>query len=392
MRGHRVWAEIDLSQLRRNIAAVRAETGPSVRLMAVVKADAYGHGAVPVATRAVRAGCDALGVGDSTEALELREKGITEPILILGAIVEEEIPRVVEYDIAVSVSSADLLDLLDREARRQHRLLRVHLDVDTGMGRLGASPGRALEIARGIAARRHLDFEGLCTHLASVGSANGAYTREQLDRFHEVRAEIEEAGLRPRIVHVANSVGLFMFREAHFGMVRAGISLYGLDPGLFSKLKLPLAPILSLKTRIAFLKTVPAGSYIGYDQSFRCERITRVATCPVGYSDGYPRPLTNRAQALVRGRRVPVIGTVTMDYIMLDVTELSEVAPDDEVTLAGRDGLEEIRIEELARTLGTIPYELTCGLGRRVRRVYVESDQAASAPALDEVPARRAAV
>ncbi len=386
MRGHRVWAEIDLAAFKRNIAAVRAEIGPSVRLMAVVKADAYGHGAVPIAAHAVRAGCDLLGVGDSTEALELREKGITEPILILGAIVEEEIPRVVEYDVAVSVSSSDLLDMLDREARRQHRVLRVHLDVDTGMGRLGASPSRARELALEISAHANLELEGLCTHLASVGSANGAYTREQLDRFLEVRADLAALGLRPRLVHIANSVGLFMFREAHADVVRSGIALYGLDPGLFAKLRLPLTPILSLRTRIAFLKTVPAGSYIGYDQSFCCKRPTRVATCPVGYNDGYPRLLTNRAQVLVRGRRVPVIGTVTMDYIMLDVTDLEEVQPADEVTLAGRDGLEEIRIEELARTIGTIPYELTCGLGRRVKRVYVETRDAAAGPAAIPTP------
>ncbi|MBI4563561.1 MAG: alanine racemase [Planctomycetes bacterium] len=373
MRGHRVWAEIDLTALRRNIAVVRSEVGRRTRIMAVVKADAYGHGAVQISNHALAAGCDALGVGDSAEALELRDSGITRPILILGAIIEEEIPQVVEYDVAVSVHSSDLLDLLDREARRQHRLLRVHLKIDTGMGRLGASPARAAEIAREIVSRRNLELEGLCTHLSSVASANGAYTRQQLDRFQEAVAELDRLGLRPPIIHVANSVGLFTFREAHFDMVRTGITLYGLGPGLFARLNLSLHPILSLKTRIAFLKNVPEESAIGYDQSYVTPKATRIATCPVGYNDGYPRLLTNRAFALVRGRRVPVVGTVTMDYIMLDVGDLEEAGVGDEVTLVGRDGLEEIRLEELARTIGTIPYELTCGFGRRVRRVYLET-------------------
>ncbi|HTF57658.1 MAG TPA: alanine racemase [Planctomycetota bacterium] len=377
MRGHRVWAEIDLPALRRNITVVRREVGPSTRIMAVVKADAYGHGAVPVAWHALQSGCDALGVGDSTEALQLRESGIAGPILILGAIIEEEIPKVVEADVAVSVHSPDLLDLLDREARRQHRLLRVHLKIDTGMGRLGASPQRAPEIAREIAARPNLDLEGLCTHLSSVVSGNGAHTREQLDRFHQAIADLAALGIRPPVIHAANSAGMLMFREAHFDMVRTGITLYGLDPGIFAKLNLDLTPILSLKTRIAFLKGVPAGTPISYDQVHRTERATRIATCPVGYNDGYPRLLTNRASALLRGRRVPVVGTITMDYIMLDVGDLPEAAVGDEVTLIGRDGLEEIRCEELAKTIGTIPYELTCGLGRRVKRIYVEEPAAA---------------
>ncbi|HKS16140.1 MAG TPA: alanine racemase, partial [Planctomycetota bacterium] len=171
--------------------------------------------------------------------------------------------------------------------------------------------------------------------------------------------------------------GLLMFREAHFDMVRTGITLYGLDPGLFARLKLDLTPILSLKTRVAFLKGVPAGTPISYDQTWRTDRATRIATCPVGYNDGYPRLLTNRAFALLRGRRVPVVGTITMDYIMLDVGDLGEAAVGDEVTLIGRDGLEEIRCEELAKTIGTIPYELTCGLGRRVKRIYVEAPEEA---------------
>lgn len=377
MRGHRVWAEIDLPALRRNIATVRREIGSGPRIMAVVKADAYGHGVVPVAWHALRSGCDALGVGDSAEALQLRESGITGPILILGAIIEEEIPKVVEADVAVSVHSPDLLDFLDDEARRQHRLLRLHLKIDTGMGRLGASPQRAVEIAREIQSRRNLELEGLCTHLSSAFSANAAHTREQLDRFHEAVDALAALGIRPPVIHAANSAGMLTFPESRFDMVRTGITLYGLDPGFFRKLNLTLSPILSLRTRIAFLKGVPAGTPVGYEQTWRTARATKIATCPVGYNDGYPRLLSNRAHALVRGRRVPVVGTVTMDYVMLDVGDLEETVVGDEVTLIGRDGLEEVRCDELASTIGTIPYELTCGLGRRVKRIYVDDVGAA---------------
>lgn len=381
MRGCRVWSEIDLSAIRNNVEVVRRHVRPGTRIMAVVKADAYGHGAVPVAWTALEAGASSLGVGDSSEALQLRENGITGPILILGAIIEEEIAKVVEYDIAVTVHSADLLPLLNDEARRRHQILRVHLKVDTGMGRLGVSPEGAVHVVREILSHRNLELEGISTHLSSVASGNREYTLEQLDRFQAALGEIARDGVRPPVVHVANSVGLFSFPQAHFDMVRTGIAMYGLDPGLFAAMQLPLQPALQLKTRVAFLKGVPEGTCVGYDQRYETRRATRLATCPVGYNDGYPHLLSNKGVALVRGRRVPLVGTVTMDYVMLDVGDLPDTAVGDEVTLIGRDGVEEIRVEELARKIGTIPYEITCGLGRRVKRVYVKQGAAVEAPA-----------
>ncbi len=373
MRGNRVWAEIDLSAVRHNVAVLRQRLRPETRLLAVVKADAYGHGAGPVAWTALEAGASVLGVGDSGEALELRESGITAPILILGAILEEEIPRVVEYDIAVTVHSGDLLPILEAEARRQNRVLRVHLKVDTGMGRLGASPARSLELVHEILAAPHLELEGFSTHLSSVASGNVQYTREQLERFQDALDRLRIDGIRPPIVHALNSVGVFTFPEAQFDMVRCGIALYGMDPGLFGRMGIPLQPVLALKTRLIYLKGLPEGACVGYDQKYRTARPTRIATCAAGYNDGYPYLLANRSCALVRGRRVSVVGTITMDYLMLEVGDLPEASIGDEVTLIGRDGTEEIRVEELAKWIGTIPYELTCGLGKRVKRVYVAS-------------------
>jgi len=368
MRGSRVWAEVDLAALRHNISVIRRALRPDTQILAVVKADAYGHGALPAAWTAADAGCAMLGVGDSGEAIELREAGLPAPILILGVIVEEEIPEVIRHDISVTVHSPDLLPLLDREARRRARRLRVHLKVDTGMARLGTSPARALEVARAVLGHRNLLLEGLSTHFASA--ADVETTRAQLDLFRSVADELARDGIQPPILHVANSMALFTCPETHFDMVRPGIALYGLDPGPFARLGLGLKPALSLKTQIAFLKGLPEGVAVGYDGKYRTPRPTRLATCPVGYDDGYPYQLSNRGEALLRGRRVPVVGTVMMDYLLLDVGDVPDAAVGDEVTLFG----EGLRVEELARRIPTIPYELTCRLGKRVKRVPVNAD------------------
>jgi alanine racemase len=314
-------------------------------------------------------------VGDSGEAIRLREGGIAGPILILGAIVEEEISKVVQYDVSVTLHSTDLVSRLDEEARRFGRALRAHLKIDTGMGRLGASPGRALGIARAVMDAPNLQLEGLSTHLACASRPD--VTREQLDLFRAVEEELRRDGIEPPIRHAANSAGLFSCPEAHFDLVRPGIALYGMDPGPFGKLGLPLRPVLSLKTQIAYLKGVAEGVPVGYDGRWRSPRATRVATCPAGYDDGYPYLLSNRAEAVVRGRRVPLVGSVTMDYIMLDVGDVPEAEVGDEVTLIG----EGLRAEDLARRIGTIPYEITCRLGERVRRVPVNVERALPEPA-----------
>ncbi len=370
MKGHRIWAEINLRALRHNISVVRRAIGPHPKIMAVVKADAYGHGAIPVAWTAREAGCSVLGVGDSGEAIRLRECGLPGSLLILGAIIEEEIPEVVRHDISVTVHSTDLLPALNHEARRLGRFLRVHLKVDTGMGRLGVSPGNTLHVARAITAMSNLKLEGLSTHLAS--GADAGVSRGQLDLFKSAADELARNGIRPPLLHAANSPAVFTCPEAHLDMVRPGIALYGMDPGIFERLGLPLQPVLSLKTRIAYLKRSAQDVPLGYGGQYRTPRPTLIATCPAGYNDGYPYQLSHRAEVILRGRRVPVVGTVTMDYIMLDVGSVPEADVGDEVTLIG-DG---IRVEELARRIGTIPYELTCRLGRRVKRIPVNAELA----------------
>jgi alanine racemase len=244
------------------------------------------------------------------------------------------------------------------------------------MARLGVSPGRALEVARAVLSCPNLELEGLSTHLASA--SNPDVSREQLDLFRSVTEELASEGIHPPILHAANSIALFTCPESHFDMVRPGVAMYGIDPGPFAALKIPLRPVLALKTQIAYLKGVAEGTLIGYDGRGRAARATKVATCPVGYDDGFPYALSGRAEAVVRGRRVPLLGTVTMDYVMFDVGEVPDVAVGDTVTLIG-DGL---RVEELARKAGTIPYEITCRLGRRVGRVPATSEESLPPAAL----------
>jgi alanine racemase len=372
MKQYRVWAEIDLGRLQKNIQEASSRLKNPTRIMAVVKADGYGHGAVPVAWKALASGVEMLGVGDSSEAIELRESGITGPILILGAIIEEEIPRVIEYDVAVTIHSMDFLKILSEEARRLKKDVKVHLKVDTGMGRLGATPSRAIEIAKALKKFKELKLEGISTHLSTVRSANREYIAHQLGIFKALLEELKKEDINPPLIHAANTVSLLLAEDSHFNMVRIGIALYGIDPGIFARENANFLPILSLKSRIAFLKSLPAGSFIGYDQRYKTERRTLVATIPVGYNDGYSYLLSNKASVLIKGKRAPLLGTVTMDYIMVDVTDIGGVKVGDEVTLIGKDGTEEIRVEELASIVGTIPYEITCRLGKRVKRLYLE--------------------
>lgn len=389
---HRVWSEIDLDALARNFRRFRSTVPESIKMLVVVKADAYGHGAVPVAKTLVREGAEILGVGDSHEALELRLAGIDVPILILGAIIEGEIENVVSYDISPCIHSTARIEHLQDVAERQNKRVPVHLMVDTGMGRLGVSRGKVLELARRIHACSHLELDGICTHLSSVygqSAEDRQYTRAQYDGFIEALNGL--AGFlkcrpdgRPIWVHAANS-GAMYGTEPPFNMVRPGNILYGLNPDSATQQRLGVEPILSLRSQVVFFKDVPKGTPVSYDRTFVTQRPTRIATIPVGYNDGFRAHLSNQAHVLLHGQAAPVIGKVTMDYTMVDVTDIPGVDLGDVATLVGRDGDREIRFTDLARTLDTTPLELVCGLGRRVRRVYSETRQPAG-PAIESAP------
>lgn len=375
MQHRRVWAEIDLDAITSNLQTIRNAIGPGKGIMAIVKANAYGHESIPIGWHLASLGVDMLGVGDSQEAIELRCAGVSIPILVLGAIVSGELSDVVSNNIAITVHSNERVRVLEREARRARQPVSVHLKVDTGMARLGCKPSSALELARLIHSCDHLRFDGICTHFSSVGSASAAgtgddnFTDRQVRTFNRVVGEIERAGIPVPRRHAAASAAILRGVATHLDMVRPGLSLYGIGPS--PELQAGLTPALSLKTQVIFLKDCPAQTPVGYNRTHVTPQRTRVATLPVGYNDGYPFRLGGRGQVIIRGRKCSVIGRVSMDYLTVDVGHVPGVSVGDEVVLIGASGRESITATDLAEQCGTIPYEILTRIGRRVERVYL---------------------
>jgi len=363
-------AEIDLDAIAFNVRQTRALVGPNVRICAAVKADAYGHGAVPVSRTILDAGAEMLGVATLEEALELREAGIRAPILLLQITPAGDIPEIVRNDVSAMVCSRDFASRLSDEALKAGTRIKVHIKVDTGMGRVGIQAGETLGLARELAAMPGLEVEGMFTHFACADEEEQTFTHQQIDEFREVIRAVETSGIHIPFKHAGNSAGMLNVPESHFNMVRPGIMLYGLyDSGFVSRTPV-LRQALTLKTGIVFLKELPAGSTVSYGRTFTTTRRSLVATIPIGYADGYNRRLSNCGHALVRGIRVPVIGRVCMDQAMLDVTDIPGVSIGDEVVLYGRQGNQEIAMEEIESILGTISYEIVCSISKRVPRVY----------------------
>lgn len=369
--GRPVWAEVDLGAIAHNVGELIRVKDPRAKLMAVVKANGYGHGAVPVARTALAAGAEWLGVAIVAEALELRRAGLTAPVLILGFTPPEQSEAVVAADISQTVDTVEAARALSEAATRLGRSAKVHLKVDTGMGRLGVTPDDdGLAVARAIADLPGLAMEGVFTHFATADAADKGYAHRQFSRFTEFLSRLEAAGLRFRIKHAANSAALIELPETHLDLVRAGIAIYGLYPSDEVERRVDLRPAMSVKARIAHLKEVPAGTGLSYGQTFVTGHASSVATLPIGYADGYPRSLSSRGIVLVRGRRAPVIGRVCMDQCLVDVTDVPGVGPGDEVVLLGRQGDEAVTADDLARLEGTINYEVVCAITARVPRVY----------------------
>jgi alanine racemase len=366
---HRVWAEIDLQAVRDNLSAVRDRVGKA-RVMAILKANAYGHGAVETARLLEAEGIDAIGVGDSGEALELREAGITAPILIIGGIIPGEMPSVIQNNIEVNLHTVEMAAELNAEAERQGRVVRVHLKVDTGMGRLGMQPFEAVPFLHSMQRLKHLELVGLCTHFSTPYEANPAFTLRQLEHFKLAVEVAERLGYDNLALHTSSSLAVWGYPEARSDIVRTGIALWGLLPGGAPEWHEALKPAMQLKTRVLFLKDVPEGAPVGYNRTYYTPAPTRVATLPVGYNDGYRTAASNRAQVLVRGVRCPVIGRVSMDYTTVDVGHVPDVEVGDEVVLMGTQEDERITLDEVSGWTEAIPYEFLCGLGRRVVREY----------------------
>jgi len=367
-----VWAEIDLNALTSNISEVRRLTNPTAKIMAIVKANAYGHGAVKVSRTVLSGGADWLGVARLDEGISLREAGIGAPILILGYLPPEQSADVVRSSLSQAIYTSDMALALADAAAAEGTRAKVHLKIDTGMGRIGwvAGPEAVREILI-LARNRHLEVEGIFTHFAAADLVDKKYTKEQFAKFTGLIEDLRRNGLEIPIKHAANSASLMEMPETHLDMVRAGIILYGLYPSdEVDHSRIKLHPVMSLKAKVAFVKRVPAGFKVSYGCTYITENATVIATLPLGYADGYSRLLSSKGYALIHGRRAPVVGRVCMDQIMVDVGHIPGVAVGDEAVLIGHQGEQEITADEFAGLLGTINYEVVCMISHRVPRVY----------------------
>ena len=372
--GRPTWAEIDLGALAANFRLIRQHIGPGVKVMAAVKANAYGHGAVECARRLAAEGVSWFGVALPEEGVELRSAGITKPILCLGGFWAGQEALCLREGLTPVVYRRDMIESFDRVAREHGVVARVHLKIDTGMGRLGVRFDALPEFCDALKRCENIHLYGLMTHLAAADDPNREdFTKTQLDRFAQAASVLRERGFTPTYFHGANSAAAFAFPESRGNMVRPGATLYGFVRDVLPANipAPPLQPVMSVRSRIMLLKQVDKGEKLGYDCTFETTRESLIATLPIGYDDGYPRALSNRGRVIVRGKFAPVVGRVSMDLTLIDVTDVAGVSLNDQVTLLGREGKLAITAEDIAELAGTISYEIACGISSRVPRVYL---------------------
>jgi alanine racemase len=367
---HATTAEVDLGTLAYNYHQLRQFASPSVKFLAVVKADAYGHGAIPVSKKLEELGADFLGVATVQEGAELRNAGIKKPILVLSGIYQEEAEDVLTYQLTPMVYRLEIAEILSAAAKKQGKKIPIHIKVDTGMGRIGVLAEEAAAFANRVRKFENLDIEGVASHFSTADGGNSSFAEEQLQRFTRTLEEMKNVDIDPPYCHIANSAALVTLPAAHFTLVRPGIMLYGSYPSSSLKDKVPLRQVMSWKSLVANLKKVPKDYPISYGRTFITQRPSLIAAIPVGYADGYNRLFSNRGEILINGMRAPVVGRVCMDWTMADVTDVPGVAVGDEVVLLGSQLGKEITAEELGERIGTIAYEILCSVGKRVARIY----------------------
>jgi alanine racemase len=380
LEGRPVWVEVSLKAITQNLRTVRKHIGPKPQILAVVKSNAYGLGAVPVTKALEQAGADRFGVTCSNEGIELREAGVKRPILVLTGFWPGEEKRFIEHKLTPTVTRIEDVKLLERAAKtaKMKSRLRFHLKINTGMNRLGISPSQIAAFASAFADCKHLELEGTFTHFASAEDFSARQTDDQEQLFRECLDHMRSLNLSPGIVHMANS-GAICARPSTFAdMIRPGAIIYGyyqsFDPphkGQEVRDRLPLEPSLSMRARIITLRDLPPGQSVGYSARFTTQRPSRIAVINAGYADGLMRQRTNHGCVLVRGKRVPLVGAISMDLTTIDVTDVPDVALGDIVTIYGKDGNAEIKVSDVAREIGTVTSDLLCALGRRVPRFYL---------------------
>ena len=379
-KNNRVKAVISLDAVEQNFREMRKNIAEDTKMIAVVKADAYGHGAVPIA-HLIEDHDYIWGFAAATaeEAVHLRQAGITKPILILGIVFDEYFPELVQYDIRPAVCEYEEAKKLSDEAVLQNKTVHIHIALDTGMTRIGyADIPESVEEIKKIAELPNLEIEGMFTHFARADEYDRSPAMVQLERYQDFSKRVEEAGVDIPLHHCSNSAGIIRVPEANLSIVRAGITIYGIYPSSEVERDIvKLAPVMELKSHITYVKDVPAGAAISYGGTYVADKKRRVATIPVGYADGYPRQLSNKGWVLIHGKKAPILGRVCMDQFMADVTEIDNVKKGDEVTLLGRDGDEFISIEEMGDLCGRFSYEFACDISPRVPRVYIKDGKEA---------------
>ena len=365
------YAEVNLAAIRANMAALRQRLAGDITVIAVVKADGYGHGAVEVSRALLEAGADMLAVALPAEGMELRLAGFTCPILVIGSMLGREVPLALEHNLMVTVFSEPFAYEVASQAQAHGVRCLAHVKVDTGLGRLGIPAGEAREVVPRIARLPGLEVIGLATHFASADERDETFTHHQVELFRSVLTACQSAGLAFRYVHAANSAAILAVPEAHFNTVRPGIVLYGFPPSQDVPPPLPLTPALALKSVLTTVRKVPAGTPLSYGRTFTTARPSLIGCVPVGYADGYPRALSNRALVGVRDSFVPVVGRVCMDQVLIDLTDVPRVAVGDEVVLYSAQADHPNSVESIARLLGTISYEVVTTISTRVPRIYL---------------------
>jgi alanine racemase len=364
------YALIDLSALEHNLAQVRHCLSPGCDILAVVKADAYGHGAVSVSQVLISRGITRFGVATLAEGILLRQAGIAHQILVMGAVLPDQFPEVIAHGLTPVMYDLDTADHLARLLRDRRERYRVHIKVDTGMGRLGLAPEQVLAVLRSAHFKGLLQAEGLMTHLADADNEDATYTKGQIGHLESLTDQLDAAGLSVPIIHAANTAAILAHPMAHLTLVRPGLMLYGYHTVLRPDPALDLRPVLTFGTTVAQVRTLQPGQSVSYGRTHTAVRPSRVAVLPIGYADGYNRALSNRGAVLIRGRRARIVGRVCMDMTMVDVTDIPGVQPGEPVMVIGQQGEERITAVDLAVWLNTIPYEVLCAIGQRVPRLY----------------------
>jgi len=366
------YAEIDLGAIHYNLQQVRKKVGARPRIMAVVKANAYGHGMIPVAKSVLQGKLASyLGVAIVEEGITLRSNGITAPVLVLTAPPEPQLELFIGHRLGATLCSISIARKLDSLAAVAGKKAVVHVKVDTGMGRIGIPPKDTLAFINEVRSLRHIEVEGIFTHFATSDGKDLTFARKQLSDFTSLLRGLDAAGIHIPIKHCANSGAVLQLNESYLDMVRPGIVLYGYYPSRETRKSIALKPAMSIRSRIEFMKTVEKGTSVSYGRRYYTPSKTNIASVSIGYADGISRRLTNKAKVLVNGKKYPVVGTICMDQLMIDLGRRSECKVGDRVTLLGKDGGEEISCWKISETLGTIPYEIFCAVSERVPRSYI---------------------